>query len=147
MQEVQKKAYKYSEFFGCPIAMLDKRRDGNNDKAIGTTIIGEVKEKNAIIFDDEIDTAGSMMETVRVLKEFGAKSVYAACTHGVLSGPAIERIQNSPIQELVITNTIPLPEEKKIDKIKVVSIAPLFAETIKRLNEKKPLGELLKTFI
>ena len=133
-----KKAYKYSEFFGCPIAMLDK---------IGTTIIGEVKEKNAIIFDDEIDTAGSMMETVRVLKEFGAKSVYAACTHGVLSGPAIERIQNSPIQELVITNTIPLPEEKKIDKIKVVSIAPLFAETIKRLNEKKPLGELLKTFI
>ena len=142
-----KKAYKYSEFFGCPIAMLDKRRDGNNDKAIGTTIIGEVKEKNAIIFDDEIDTAGSMMETVRVLKEFGAKSVYAACTHGVLSGPAIERIQNSPIQELVITNTIPLPEEKKIDKIKVVSIAPLFAETIKRLNEKKPLGELLKTFI
>ena len=74
-------------------------------------------------------------------------TVYAACTHGVLSGPAIERIQNSPIKELVITNTIPLPEEKKIDRIKVVSIAPLFAETIKRLNEKKPLGELLKTFI
>ena len=142
-----KKAYKYSTFFGCPIAMLDKRRDGNNDKAIGTTIIGDVKEKNAIIFDDEIDTAGSMMETVRVLNEFGAKSVYAACTHGVLSGPAIERIQNSPIKELVITNTIPLPEEKKIDKIKVVTIAPLFAETIKRLNEKKPLGELLKSFV
>lgn len=142
-----KKAYKYSTFFGCPIAMLDKRREGNNDKAIGTTIIGDVKGKNAIIFDDEIDTAGSMMETVRVLNEFGAKSVYAACTHGVLSGPAIERIKNSPIKELVITNTIPLPEEKQIDKIKVVSIAPLFAETIKRLNEKKPLGELLKSFV
>ena len=142
-----KKAYKYSTFFGCPIAMLDKRRDGNNDKAIGTTIIGDVKGKNAIIFDDEIDTAGSMMETVRVLNEFGAKSVYAACTHGVLSGPAIERIKNSPIKELVITNTIPLPDEKKIDKIKVVSIAPLFAETIRVLNEKKPLGELLKSFI
>lgn len=142
-----KKAYKYSTFFGCPIAMLDKRRDGNNDKAIGTTIIGDVKEKNAIIFDDEIDTAGSMMETVRVLNEFGAKSVYAACTHGVLSGPAIERIKNSPIKELVITNTIPLTDEKKIDKIKVVSIAPLFAETIKRLNEKKALGELLKSFV
>lgn len=142
-----KKAYKYSTFFGCPIAMLDKRRDGNNDKAIGTTIIGEVKGKNAIIFDDEIDTAGSMMETVRVLNEFGAKSVYAACTHGVLSGPAIEKIKNSPIKELVITNTIPLTDEKKIDKIKVVSIAPLFAETIKRLNEKKALGELLKSFV
>lgn len=142
-----KKAYKYSEFFNCPIAMLDKRRDGNNDKAIGTTIIGDVKGKNAIIFDDEIDTAGSMMETVRVLKEFGADAVYAACTHGVLSGPAIERIEKSPIKELVITNTIPLSEDKKIDKIKVVSIAPLFAETIKRLNEKRPLGELLKKFI
>ena len=142
-----KKAYKYSEFFGCPIAMLDKRRAGNDDRAIGTTIIGDVKGKNAIIFDDEIDTAGSMMETVRVLNEYGAKSVYAACTHGVLSGPAIERIKNSPIKELVITNTIPLSDEKKIDKIKVVSIAPLFAETIKRLNEDKPLGELLKNFI
>lgn len=142
-----KKAYKYSEFFNCPIAMLDKRRDGNNDKAIGTTIIGDVKGKNAIIFDDEIDTAGSMMETVRVLKEFGADAVYAACTHGVLSGPAIERIEKSPIKELVITNTIPLSEDKKTDKIKVVSIAPLFAETIKRLNEKRPLGELLKKFI
>ena len=142
-----KKAYKYSQFFNCPIAMLDKRRDGNNDKAIGTTIIGDVKGKNAIIFDDEIDTAGSMMETVRVVKEFGAESVYAACTHGVLSGPAIERIKNSPLKELVITNTIPLPDEKKLDKIKVVSIAPLFAETIRRLNEKKPLGELLKNFV
>ena len=96
------------------------------------------------IFDDEIDTAGSMMETVRVLKEFGAKAIYAGCTHGVLSGPAIERIQNSPIKELVITNTIPLQKEKQIPQIKVVSIAPLFAETIKRLNERKPLGELLK---
>ena len=78
-----------------------------------------------------------------MLKEFGAESVYAACTHGVLSGPAIERIENSQIKELVITNTIPLTDEKKIDKIKVVSIAPLFAETIRRLNEKRPLGELL----
>ena len=142
-----KKAYKYSEFFNCPIAMLDKRRDGNKDKAIGTTIIGDVKGKNAIIFDDEIDTAGSMMETVRVLKEFGAGAIYAACTHGILSGPAIERIAQSPIQELVITNTIPLPKEKQIDKIKVVSIAPLFAETIKRIHEKQPLGELFNQVI
>ena len=139
-----KKAYKYSEFFNCPIAMLDKRRDGNNDRAIGTTIIGDVKDKNAIIFDDEIDTAGSMMETVRVLKEYGAKAIYAGCTHGVLSGPAIDRIKNSPIKELVITNTIPLAKEKQIPQIKVVSIAHLFAETIKRLNERRPLGELLK---
>lgn len=137
-----KKAYKYSEFFNCPIALVDKRREGNNDKAIASTIIGDVKDKNAIIFDDEIDTAGSMMETVKVLEKFGARNIYAGCTHGVLSGPAIERIKNSAIKEMVITNTIPLPEEKKLDNITVLSIAPLFAETIKRINEERPLGEL-----
>ena len=139
-----KKAYKYSEFFNCPIALVDKRREGNDDRAIASTIIGDVKDKNAIIFDDEIDTAGSMMETVKVLKKFGAKSIYAGCTHGVLSGPAIERIANSEIEELVITNTIPLVEEKKIDKITQLSIAPLFAETIKRINESLPLGDIFK---
>ena len=137
-----KKAYKYSEYFKCPIALVDKRREGNDDKAIASTIIGDVKDKNAIIFDDEIDTAGSMMETVKVLKQFGAKNIYAGCTHPVLSGPAIERIKNSDIKELVVTNTIPLTEEKKIDKLTVLSIAPLFAETIKRINEQRPLGEL-----
>ena len=139
-----KKAYKYSQYFNCPIAMVDKRREGNDDRAIASTIIGDVKNKNAIIFDDEIDTAGSMMETVKVLKKFGAKNIYAGCTHGVLSGPAIERINNSEIKELVITNTIPLTEEKKLDKITVLSIAPLFAETIKRINEERPLGELFE---
>ena len=139
-----KKAYKYSEYFKCPIAMVDKRRDGNDDRAIASTIIGDVKDKNAIIFDDEIDTAGSMMETVKVLRKYNVKNIYAGCTHGVLSGPAIERIKNSDIKELVITNTIPLTEDKKIDKITVLSIAPLFAETIKRINEERPLGELFE---
>jgi len=140
-----KKAYKYSEYFGCPIALIDKRREGNDDRAIGTTVIGEVKGKNAIIFDDEIDTAGSMIETARILEEHGAKAIYAGCTHGVLSGPAIERIKNSAIKELVITNTVPIPEEKRLDKIKILSIAPLFAEAIKRLNQAEPLGELFLT--
>jgi len=139
-----KKAYKYSEYFKCPIALIDKRRDGNNDKAIGTTIVGEVKGKNAIIFDDEVDTAGSMMETARILKEHGAKAIYAGCTHGILSGPAIERIQNSDIKEFVVTNTVPIPEEKRIDKITILSIAPLFAEAIRRINEARPLGELFE---
>lgn len=137
-----KKAYKYSKYFKCPIALVDKTRKGNSDEVSASTIIGDVKDKNAIIFDDEIDTAGSMMETVRILKKFGAKNIYAGCTHGVLSGPAIERIKESDIKELVITNTIPLPKEKQIDKIKVLSIAPLFAETIRSLNEEKPLAEL-----
>ncbi len=139
-----KKAYKYSKFFGCPIAMIDKRREGNDDKAIASTVIGEVEGKTAVVFDDEIDTAGSMMETAHVLKEFGAKEIYAGCTHGVLSGPAIDRIKNSDFKEVVITNTIPLPKEKQIDKIKVLSIAPLFAEAIRRLNEHEPMGDLFE---
>ncbi len=139
-----KKAYKYSKFFNCPIAMIDKRREGNDDRAIASTVIGDVKDKTAVVFDDEVDTAGSMIETANVLKEFGAKEIYAGCTHGVLSGPAIERIKNSPFKELVITNTIPLPPEKQIDQIKVLSIAPLFAEAIKRLYEHKPMGDLFE---
>ena len=139
-----KKAYKYSEYFKCPIALVDKRREGNDDRAIASTIIGDVKDKNAIIFDDEIDTAGSMMETVKVLNKFGAKNIFAGCTHGVLSGPVIERIKKSDIKQLVITNTIPLPKEKQIDKIKVLSIAPVFAEAIKRIHNEEPLGDMYR---
>ena len=141
-----KKAYKYSKYFGCPIALIDKRRDGNDDRAIATTVIGDVKGKNAVIFDDEVDTAGSMIETAKILEKFKVKNIYAGCTHGILSGPAIERIKNSPIHEMVVTNTVPLPEEKKIDKITVLSIAPTFAEAIIRINEKRSLGELLKIY-
>ena len=139
-----KKAYKYSEYFNCPIALIDKRREGNDDRAIATNVIGTVKGKQAIIFDDEVDTAGSLIETANILQREGAKEIYAGCTHGVLSANAVERIEKSPIKELVITDTIPLAEEKKIDKIKIVSMAPLFAETIRRLNESRPLGEILK---
>ena len=141
-----KKAYKYSHFFNCPIALIDKRRDGNDDRAIATSVIGEVKDKNAVIFDDEVDTAGSMIETARILEENGARNIYAGCTHGILSGPAIERIKNSPIKEFVITNTVPLTEEKKIDKIKVISIAPFFAETILRIHEDRSVGEFLQSY-
>ncbi len=139
-----KKAYKYSEYFGCPIALIDKRRAGNDDRAIATTVIGDVENKEAIIFDDEVDTAGSLIETAKILERFHAKEIYAGCTHGVLSADAVQRIEASPIKELVITNTIPLPEEKQnqSSKIKVLTIAPLFAEAIRRLNEAKPLGEL-----
>ncbi len=137
-----KKAYKYSEYFGCPIALIDKRRAGNDDKAIATTVIGDVENKEAIIFDDEVDTAGSLIETAKILERFHAKEIYAGCTHGILSADAVKRIEESPIKELVITNTVPLPDEKKIDKIKVLTIAPLFAEAIKRIHEAEPIGEL-----
>lgn len=139
-----KKAYKYSKFFNCPIALVDKRRDGNNDKAISSTIIGDVTDKNAIIFDDEISTAGTLMETVNVLSKYGARNIYAAATHGILVGEAIERIKNSPIKELVVTNTVPVSKEKRIDKLTVLSMAPTFGEAIKRIHEERPLGEIFK---
>ena len=139
-----KKAYKYAEHFNCPICLVDKRRNGNDDNAIATSVIGEIAGKNALVFDDEVDTAGSITETVKVIKEFGAKDVYVGCTHGVLSGPAIERIQNSEIKELVMTNTIPLSKEKQIDKIVVVSISELFGEAIKRIHEATSIGELFE---
>jgi len=137
-----KKAYKYAQELNTTMALLDKRRDGNDDKAIASHFIGDVKDKVCVIFDDEIDTAGSMMEAVKALKENGAKEIYAACTHGVLSGPAIERIKTSAIKELIITNTIPLLKEKQIDKIKVLSIAPLFAQAVMRIHLGQGIGEL-----
>ena len=139
-----KKAYKYAEHFNCPIALIDKRRTGNDDNAIATNMIGDIKGKTALIFDDEVDTAGSIMETVKVVKQFGAKDVYVGCTHGVLSGPAIERIKDSEIKELVMTNTIPLTPEKQIDKIVVVSMSELFAEAMKRIHEATSIGELFE---
>ena len=88
-----KKAYKYSHFFDCPLALIDKRREDNNDKAVATSIIGDVKGKTALIFDDEVSTAGTLVEAANILKENGAKEIYAGAAHGVLVGPAIERIK------------------------------------------------------
>ena len=135
------RARKMSELLDCPIAIIDKRRPKPNVAEV-MGIIGEVSGKNCILIDDMIDTAGTIVAGASVLKEKGAKDVYIACTHGVLSADAVQRIEASPIKELVITNTIPLTEEKQSEKIKVLTIAPLFAEAIKRLNEAKPLGEL-----
>jgi len=137
-----KKAYKYAQELGTSMALLDKRRDGNDDRAIASHFIGDVKDKTCVIFDDEIDTAGSMMEAVKALKENGAKEIYAACTHGVLSGPAIDRIKKSELKELVITNTIPLLPEKQCEKIKILSIAPLFAQAVMRIHLGQGIGEL-----
>ena len=139
-----KKAYKYSKFFECPLALIDKRRESNNDNAVATNIIGDVKGKTAIIFDDEVSTAGTLVEAANILKEHGAKEIYAGATHGILVGLAIERIKNSAIKELVVTSTVPVEKEKQIEKIKIVHIEPLFAEAIKRLNEEKPLGDLFE---
>ncbi|MDK2801731.1 MAG: ribose-phosphate pyrophosphokinae [Clostridiales bacterium] len=124
-----------------PLAIIDKRRPKANVAEV-MNIIGDVKDKIVVLIDDMIDTAGTITHGAKALVERGAKEVYACCTHGVLSGPAIERIEESPIKELIILDTIPLPEEKKIDKIKTLSVAPVFAEAIERIYEDLPVSTL-----
>ena len=127
--------------FNAPIAIIDKRRPEPNKSEI-MNVIGDIKGKNCVIVDDMIDTAGTICNAAHALIELGAKSVRAAATHAVLSGPAIERIRNSEIEEMVFLNTIPLPEEKHLDKIKVLSVGKFFAEIIRRVYTNTPVSEL-----
>jgi ribose-phosphate pyrophosphokinase len=132
---------KLADRLKAPIAIIDKRRPKPNVAEV-MNIVGQVTGKTAILIDDIIDTAGTITLAANALVENGAKEVYACCTHPVLSGPAIERIQNSKIKELVVTNTIALPEEKKIDKIVELSVAPLIAEAITRVYEMNSVSVL-----
>lgn len=124
-----------------PLAIIDKRRPQANVSEI-MNIIGDVKGKNVILFDDMIDTAGTICNAANSLKEFGAKNVYACCTHAVLSGQAVKRIQDSAICELVVLDTIKLPEDKHIDKIKVISASELFADAIKKIFSNQSVSIL-----
>jgi len=126
---------------GCEIAIVDKRRPAPNVAEI-MNLVGNVKDKTVIMTDDIIDTAGTITNGAQALIDRGAKKVLACCTHAVLSGPAIERIENSPIEELVATNTIPLPAEKRLEKIKVLSVAPLLGEAIIRIHEDLSVSKL-----
>ncbi|MBR2619736.1 MAG: ribose-phosphate pyrophosphokinase, partial [Firmicutes bacterium] len=118
------RARKMAEPLNCPIAIVDKRRPEPNKSEI-MNIIGDIKGKHCILIDDMIDTAGTITNAANALKDLGALSVRAAATHAVLSGPAIERIEKSAIEELVLLNTLPIPEEKRIEKMKILSVAPL----------------------
>ncbi|NLO81677.1 MAG: ribose-phosphate diphosphokinase [Clostridiales bacterium] len=136
-------ARRFANRLNASLAIVDKRRPKANVSEV-MNIIGEFKGKRAILIDDIIDTAGTITQAAAELKKNGATEIYACCTHGVLSGPAIERIKNSPIKELIITNTIPLPPEKRIEKIKILSVAPLFAEAIDRIYEDIAVSPLFE---
>lgn len=123
---------KVAERLECPLAIIDKRRPKANVSEV-MNIIGDIRNKKVVLVDDLIDTAGTIVNGVNALVEAGAKEVYACCTHAVLSGPAIARIQESAIKEMVVLNTITLSKEKKIDKIKALSVANVFAEAIERI--------------
>jgi ribose-phosphate pyrophosphokinase len=127
-----------------PLAIMEKRRIGNDDRTETLTVIGDVKDKVALIVDEEIDTAGSLVGVINALVERGAKEVYACSTHPILSGPAIERIASCPVKEVIVMDTVPVPANKRIDKITVLPIAPLLGEAIRRIHTGQSVGAMFE---
>ena len=136
------RARAFAKRLNAQIAIIDKRRDGPNSSEV-MNIVGKVEGSNVIILDDMVDTAGTLAKASVALAEHGAKRIYACATHPVLSGPALERIMNSPMDQLVVTDTIPLTDSAKASpKIKVLSVAPLFGEAIKRIHQEESVSSL-----
>lgn len=130
-----------AERIGAPLAIIDKRRPEPNVSEV-MNIIGDIRGKKVIMIDDIIDTAGTITQGAIALKDFGAEDIYVCCTHPVLSGPAVERLASAPIKEVLVTNTIQLPPHKAIDKIKILSVAPLLGEAIIRIHEDLSVSKL-----
>ncbi len=139
-----KKARQLADRLNAPLAIVEKRRLGNNGRIESMGIIGNVKGRHALIVDDEIDTAGSLTQAVRVVHEEGARDIYCCATHGVFSGPAIERLSKAPIKEIVVTDSIPLPEQKHLPNMTVLSVAELLAGAISRIHDGRSVTELFK---
>ncbi len=136
------RARAHAKLLKADLAIIDKRRRNNLSGAEVLNVIGDVKDKNCVIIDDIIDTAGSLTKAAEILKQKGAKQIRAACTHAVLSDPAVERLEKSPLIEVVITNTVLIPEEKMLEKFTVLSIAPLLGETIRRVFKGDSVSSL-----
>ncbi|UCH12320.1 MAG: ribose-phosphate pyrophosphokinase [Candidatus Omnitrophota bacterium] len=139
------RARRLAKLIGASLAIIDKRRPKHGVAKV-INIIGEVKDKTAILIDDMIDTAGTITKAAQAIKDAGALDIYVCATHPVFSGPAIERLEEAPLKDVVVTNTINIPEDRKLDKIKVISLAPLLAETINRIFEGKPMGVVFDEF-
>ena len=127
-----------------PLAIMEKRRIGNGDKTETLNVIGEVDGRVALTMDDEIDTAGSLVSVVDALLKRGVKEVYACCTHPIFSGPAIERLASNPVREVVVTDTVPVSDKKRLDKITVLSIASLLGEAIHRIHTGLSIGAMFE---
>jgi ribose-phosphate pyrophosphokinase len=140
-----KRARQFAELLEAPLAIIEKRRIGNLDRAELMNVIGEVRGRRAVIVDDEIDTGGTLMETVRALEREGVTEIYACATHGVLSDPAVDRIRESSLREVVITDSIPLPPAKRLQKIRTLTVAPLIGEAIKRIHRGESVGALFSS--
>jgi len=141
---ISKRARDLAAKLNTPLAIIEKRRVGNVDQAETLNVIGEVEGKVALTLDDEIDTAGSLVNVVSALEEQGVKEVYACCTHPIFSGQAVQRIASCPVKEVVITDTVPVKDEKKLDKITVLPIAPLLGEAIHRIHSGQSIGAMFE---
>jgi ribose-phosphate pyrophosphokinase len=139
-----KKARRLADRLNAPLAIIEKRRLGNNGRIEAMGIIGNVEGRNALVVDDEIDTAGSLTQAVRVVHEHGARDIYCCATHGVFSGPAIERLSRAPIKEIVITDSIPLTDHKRLPSMTMLSVAELFAGAISRIHDGRSVTELFR---
>ena len=137
-----KRARNFAEKLNLPLTIVEKRRSLDGSKTAVWNLIGDVKGKRAIIFDDEVDTAGTLTLAADFLVDNGAVEVYACATHPILSPPAVERLENSPIKELVVTNTVAIPAEKKLPMITVLTVAPLLGEVIRRIHLGISVGEM-----
>lgn len=137
-----KKGRNFAARLQMPMAFVEKRRAGNDASSEALTVIGDVDGRNVVIVDDEISTGGSIQNTVHVVKEHGARDVYVSCTHPVLASPAVERLRTLPIQELVTTNTLPIPPDRMLPNFKVLSVGSLLGEVIRRVHEGRSVGEL-----
>ncbi|HLE29893.1 MAG TPA: ribose-phosphate diphosphokinase [Anaerolineales bacterium] len=137
-----KKGRNFAAKIGANMAFIEKRRAGNDASAEAMTVIGDVKDKDVIIVDDEVDTAGSAAQAVQIVKDHGARDVYLSFVHPVFSPLAVERLKNLPLREIVTTNTIPIPPEKRLPNLTVRSVASLLGEVIKRAHEGRSVGEM-----
>ncbi len=140
-----KRARSFAELVDAPLAIIEKRRLGNLDRAELMNVIGDVRGKRAIIVDDEIDTGGTLIEVVRALEREGVTEMYACATHGVLSDPAVDRIRESSLREIVITDSIPQAPAKRLPQITTLSVAPLIGEAIKRIHRGESVGALFSS--
>ena len=137
-----KKGRNFAAKLGMPLAFVEKRRQVDDMRAAATTVIGDVEGKDVVLVDDEVLTAGSMQEAVQIVKDHGARDVYMSFTHALLAPPAVDRLRDLPLKELVTTNTVDIPPDKRLENMTILSVAPLLGEVIIRAHEGRSVGEL-----
>ncbi len=127
-----------------PLAIIEKRRIGNTDRTEAMNVIGDVQDRNVLILDDEIDTGGTITEAVRILRDHGCKDVYVSCYHPILSGPAVERLKNIDVRQIVVTDSVPVPPEKRLPNMRIIPVAAQFGDAIGRIHSGQSVGALFQ---